>query len=444
MGTALVVFVLAVANLSLGYALAVYLGYGPANLWEAWEALTAEEPAENVHALIPPLAPAALTDSAGAPAAAGSSVEEGMDIQPRVESYEEDLPESLAPDDPENWDLNEKYIETSVLKLNIAMMKSGARATQLDTRLRACRGRSDLETIRKCHDDLMEDCQMYLAEQSEAAAQFRNRIGELGELAALGEEIETANLEQTAQIESTLSNLRHMDFESDLESANLRLLEEIKNLRIARHRLRDSQEAAFLTIVAYENRLDKIEKRLYTDPLTRLYNRIGLVATLQQWWQEQRPKTRQMSAVLFDLDAFGRINDEHGPAIGDRLLCQLARLIEGAIGQADLVGRFAGQRFLVIMVDIGPRVAVRNAEWIRQSVERTTFLHEDKQLAVTLSGGVTEITPDDEPDRVFKRVDEAVAAAKQAGRNCVCFHDGKRTEAIHSPNLGAKYNEVRI
>ena len=90
------------------------------------------------------------------------------------------------------------------------------------------------------------------------------------------------NLEQSAQVETTLNNLEYMDFSGDPEEGNQRLLEEIKNLRMARHRLRDKQEAAFLAIARCENRIDKIEKQLFIDPLTKLRNRIGLEVELSR------------------------------------------------------------------------------------------------------------------------------------------------------------------
>lgn len=447
MGMVLLVFLIGVLNLGLGYATAWYLGYGPANLWEAWEALTADgvapqQPAPGP-AMTPPTTVADLSEEL-ALSTAEAFAEEDMATDLKVESYDEDLPDVMPTDAPENWDLNEKFVETSVLKLNVAMMKSGVRATELDTRLRACRGHSDAETIRQCLTDLQEDCRTYLTEQSEAAEQFHNRIGELGELASLGDEIEMANLEQAAQIETSLSNLQHMDFESDLEAANLRLLEEIKNLRIARHRLRDSQEAAFLTIANYEGRLDKIEKRLYSDQLTGLRNRIGLEATLNLWWQEGRHRSRPMSAALFDLDGFGVVDDEHGPLIGDRILHQLGPLIEANLGKSDLSARFAGQRFLVMILDAGPRGAVRNAELLRQTIERVTFQHADAEIRVTVSAGITEVTPQDTHPSVFERLEKALHQAKDAGRNRSFFHTGKEIEAVEAPNLGAKYKEIRI
>jgi len=435
MGAVALIFSIGVVDLILGYALAVYLGYGPANLWETWEAMTAQRPAG------PQPAPATrLGDERGlAPSdeSLANELEAGLAAGP----LGKDSPEARASDAPEDWDLNDKYVETSLLRLNIAMMKSGARATDIDTRLRACRGHSDAETIRKCLADLKEDCRTYLAEQSAAADEFHSRIGELGELSALGDEIEMANLEQGAQIETTLSNLDHMDFESDLETANRRLLEEVRNLRVARHRLRDSQEAAFLAIAAFQNHMGQIDQRLHLDPLTKLPNRIGLEATLWQWWQQGRHRSTQISAALFDVDDFNQINDEHGPLAGDRILYNLARVVEARAGKADLAGRFAGQRFLVMMVVVGPRTAIKNAELVRQSVQRVTFMHGPQEIHVTVRAGITEVNEQDTADSLFERLEETL---KQAGRNRALFHTGKGLEPIESPNLGAEYKEIAI
>jgi diguanylate cyclase (GGDEF)-like protein len=324
------------------------------------------------------------------------------------------------------------------------MMKSGAKAIDLDMRLRAVQGRSDKETIQKCLAELIEDCETYLAEQGEAAERFGARIDELGELRSLGEEVELANMEQAAQVETTLNNLRFMDFESDVEAANLRLVEEIKNLRAARHKLRDDQERAFLVIAQYENRMSKIDERLFHDPLTKLRNRIGLETTLWEWWQEGRHRSRPMSAALFDLDAFGKLNEIHGLFIAERILHEIGRFIEKKAGESDLAGRYSGQRFLLVMVDVGPQGATKNAEFIRQSIERITFLQGEKEIRVTARGGFTEVKPDDTHEELFGRLEQALKQAKADGPNRSFRHDGKTAEFIESPNLGAKYVEIPV
>jgi diguanylate cyclase (GGDEF)-like protein len=423
---------IAVLNVCLGYGLAVYLGYGPPGVFEAWDALVYDVMSRSERA--------GESDSKSLLDMLDGGSEEA-EIDPFDESYDDDVADVirlLSPDNPESWDLNEKYVETSILRLNIAMMKSGKRSTEIDTRLRECGGQTDAETVRSCLALLQEDCETYLAEQSDASERFRERVGELGELASLGEEIEMANLEQAAQIETTLNNLRYMDFDSDLEAANERLRLEIAKLRIARHNLRDSQDVAFLTIARYENRLDNIEKQLSNDPLTGLRNRIGLEMTLADWWQQGRHKTRRMAAALFDIDEFGLLNERHGPLVCDRLLHALGRFFQEKAGAGNLVGRFAGQRFLVAMVDTGPRAATRNAELLRQTIEKIEFLSGETQVRLTVGAGVVEVKVEDTYEQVFERLQAALKAAKKAGPNRAALYERREPELVDPPDLGAE------
>ena len=442
----LLTLIVAILNLCLGFAVAVFLGYGPPGLLEAWQALVAERPVSDEDALFAGIS----QELASTPLELMLDDESGeeSEVQPYSEPYDENAVEfeQVALDSPEQWDLNEKYIETSILKLNIAMMKSGARATELDTKLRACKGQSTEEIIQECLRKLQEDCEAYLAEQAENAERFRERVSELGELKALGDEIEMANLDQAAQVETTLNNLKYMDFGSDLEAANARLLEEINNLRVARHHLRDEQEVAFLAIARYEDRIDKIEKQLFTDPLTKLRNRIGLEELLWQWWQQKRHQSRQMNAALFDLDDYGGLNEREGSLFGDRVLYEVAQFMLRSAGKADTVARYAGQRFLVIMLDSGPRQATKLAETIRQGVEHLLFLRDGREIRLTSCVGVTEIRPDDGYIDVFNRLEAAVEHAKRSGPNrCSQYSPSDpAAEAIESPSFGIEDIEIII
>ena len=450
--TIILTLLVGVLNLCLGYVLAVRLGYGPPGLVDAWEVLLANRPTQPAAVGEPP--PDERSADAPPPEDVGPTLEEMLDEayddaydEAHDEAYDaEHQPGSEEPqlDAPEDWELDERFVEVSVLKLNIAMIRSGARTTDIDTRLRAVQGESDTETIQKCRDELLEDCQAFLAEHGQAADRFRERIEELGELRALGDRIEMANLEQAAQVETTINNLQFMDFESDLEAANERLLEELKNLRMARHKLRDDQERAFLAIARYENRLEAIEKRMFNDALTRLPNRIGLEVTLWQWWQEGRHQSRQTSAALFDLDAFGQANDRYGALACDKILYQIAQSIQSQAGEANLAGRFAGQQFLLVILDVGPRKAIKTAELIRQSIERITFLSGDDEIRVTVGGGITEVVSDDTHEALFTRLEQALREAKEAGPNRSFLHDGRKTELVESPSLGAEYVEIPI
>jgi diguanylate cyclase (GGDEF)-like protein len=448
-GLILITFLIGALNLFIGYAVAVRLGYGPPTLTAPWYG----HPSARTGAadIAPADFEAMLNDmlATDADAMLDQADEFEMDLNPVEELYDEEAAALVGPDVPEVWDLDEKYVETSILRLNIAMMKSGVRATEIDTLLRSIRGRSDRETIMDCWSKLKEDCESYLAEQSEASERFAARIGELGDLAGLGEEIEFANMNQASQIETTVSNLNHMDFKTDLEAANARLLEEIANLRTARHQLRDDQEAAFLTIARFENRMDKIEEKLYHDALTGIRNRIGLEVALHEWWSQRRHTSRSISAILFDLDEFDLRNEEHGCLIGDRLLYHVAQALVGQMGGSDMVGRFAGQRFLLLAVDSGPRAAVKAAETFRQTVAKTVFVHGEARIGITVSGAVTEVSPDDETYLdVFGRLEKSIVAAKKGGRNCLfgCKRNelDAEPELIEAPSFGIEEQEIEI
>ncbi len=449
-GLILATFMIGAANLAIGYALAVKLGYGPptflAPLSGRFSRRVAAEPAmvdDEFEAMLSDVMEAATDDLVD------QDEEFQMDLEPIEEPYDEEAAALSGPDAPEIWDLDEKYVETSILRLNIAMMKSGARSTEIDTLLRSIRGNSDRETIKDCWRRLKEDCESYLVEQSEAAERFAGRIGELGDLANLGEEIEFANMNQASQIETTVSNLNYMDFETDLEAANARLQEEITHLRVARHQLRDDQEAAFLTIARFEGRIDKIEEKLYHDSLTGIRNRIGLEVALHEWWKQKRHTTRSISAILLDLDEFGLRNEEHGCLIGDGVLCQVGQLIVRQMGGSDLVGRFAGQRFLLMAVDSGPRAAVKTAEMLRQTIAKLVFVHGETRFRLTASGAITEVSPEDETYlEVLRRLDQCMAAAKKNGRNCVfeCKRDGLNAEPqrVEAPSFGVEEQEIPL
>ena len=185
----------------------------------------------------------------------------------------------------------------------------------------------------------MKDSENYLVEQGRLGQQFSQRMGELGDMAGVGEEVEMANLDSAAQLETTISNLKHMDFHSDLSAARARLLEELGNLRAARHHLRDSQDNAFLAVARWHGRLSQVDSRIGRDPLTGLPNRIGLEIALEQWWHQGRPQGRQIGAIVLDVNAFGKLNGKYGATVGNRVLVGLSGVLRELCGPPHLLAR---------------------------------------------------------------------------------------------------------
>ncbi|HEX3872420.1 MAG TPA: GGDEF domain-containing protein [Pirellulales bacterium] len=153
-----------------------------------------------------------------------------------------------------------------------------------------------------------------------------------------------------------------------------------------------------------------------TDQLTGVSNRRALDDTLKNWVAMKQRYELHFSIVLFDIDHFKQINDEHGHLVGDQVLQKFARLMDDAARETDLVTRFGGEEFVILMPQTALHGACIFSERVRKLVET--------QLAITVSGGVAEATESESEERLLERADEALYHSKAAGRNLVSFHDG--------------------
>ncbi|MGL6196394.1 MAG: hypothetical protein ACRC2T_16385, partial [Thermoguttaceae bacterium] len=146
-------------------------------------------------------------------------------VAPLQELFDDNLVSALMEKGTESWLMGEKNVETSILKLNVVMMKSGKFSAELDARLRAAQGSADSPFVKKCINELREDCKNYLEIQATVTQQIQKRIDDFGELAYLAEEIDLSNMEQAAQIETTMSNLEHLNLNNPEETVT-KLLKE--------------------------------------------------------------------------------------------------------------------------------------------------------------------------------------------------------------------------
>jgi len=180
------------------------------------------------------------------------------------------------------------------------------------------------------------------------------------------------------------------------------------------------------------------------DPLTRLPNRIGLETTLCQWWRQHVPQNHELGAALLDLDGFGRLNLDHGCLPGDRILYHIAQFLLGSGGSGGLVGRMAGQQFLLVTRDQGPRALTRDIEMLRQSIERMTFTRQEQAIRLTASAAVTAVAAGETEESLLERLEATMAAARQSGRNHCFFHDGQQAQPVNAPDLGAEYRDILV
>jgi len=161
----------------------------------------------------------------------------------------------------------------------------------------------------------------------------------------------------------------------------------------------------------------RIEKLSVTDRLTGLFNRMKLDHTLLEEIARKYRYGHALSVVLLDLDHFKLVNDLHGHNVGDAVLVEMARLIRENVRHLDVEGRWGGEEFLVVCLETDLLGAQALAEKIRESVEANAF---PSELKKTVSIGVATAIPDDTPDSLIKRADDALYQAKRTGRNRVC------------------------
>ena len=168
--------------------------------------------------------------------------------------------------------------------------------------------------------------------------------------------------------------------------------------------------------------LDKVRQEAVRDPLTGLANRRAFDEKLAESLDDSLQQLRKICLLMVDIDHFKMINDEHGHQIGDKILQYVASVLKKNFKGKDLVARFGGDEFAVI-VENAPIAGVQKvAETIREQISDSTLKRTDtgEPLGkVTVSIGYDCLKPEDQPGDVLKRADEALYSAKQNGRNRV-------------------------
>ena len=158
------------------------------------------------------------------------------------------------------------------------------------------------------------------------------------------------------------------------------------------------------------------------DALTSLWNRGSIVADFDRELTRARREHGALSILICDLDHFKRVNDVHGHVVGDEVLRHVSSVLLNSVRSYDLVGRYGGEEFLLLLVGCNASQAQTRAEHIRASVAESKFETNSDPLPLTMSIGT--LTSCDWPDdltvnQLLNEADKALYRAKAEGRNCV-------------------------
>jgi len=199
------------------------------------------------------------------------------------------------------------------------------------------------------------------------------------------------------------------------EIGNIVLLHDITELT------RTMQERERL-IGALKNTQSELEVLATTDALTSLFNRRFFYQEAEQEFERSARYQRPLSVIMLDVDHFKRINDHHGHAVGDQILCAIADTLKGSVRNVDLLARFGGEEFIVLLPETGQPEALCLAERILNRVKACAVLYEGKRIATTISAGIASIGEDaGSLEGLIRRADAALYQAKEKGRDRICL-----------------------
>lgn len=166
---------------------------------------------------------------------------------------------------------------------------------------------------------------------------------------------------------------------------------------------------------------EMVEKLAITDSLTGLYLRRYFYDRLNEELQRSRRHKSEFGFLMLDIDDFKRANDMYGHLVGDVILKDIGHLIKDSVREIDLVSRYGGEEFALILPDTNPEGAVVVAERIRKRIEEHVFKAYDEQLKITISAGMSAYPKDSvDADDLIEKADAALYEAKKMGKNVVC------------------------
>jgi diguanylate cyclase len=192
------------------------------------------------------------------------------------------------------------------------------------------------------------------------------------------------------------------------------------------NRVEDTHEdiiASRLTMEHIKEEMQETRQWLQEDTLTGAQNRRGMDMTLTREIARAKRNKTALSMAMVDIDHFKRINDKYGHDAGDAMLVHLSTVIKSVLREADVLVRYGGEEFLIVLPDSDIRGANYVVDRLRQVIQKSPMIYEGKKIEATFSGGIAQLKSDENGHSLIIRADKALYEAKQAGRNCVKIAD---------------------
>lgn len=228
-----------------------------------------------------------------------------------------------------------------------------------------------------------------------------------------------------ADISENLSEVR--EAAGDLDAT---VIDVVAQIQAANQKLQNRLADAENKIKTQAEELRTKQSEARTDALTKLPNRRAFDDAMKTNFESSTDQNRPFSLMILDVDHFKKFNDTHGHQVGDEVLRQVGKTMANVVSNEDLPCRYGGEEFALVL----PNTKIQNArtasERVRDAIEKLEIDIEGKKLRVTVSVGVAEISTGETSALLVRRADDAVYAAKEAGRNCGYWNDGENCLAF--------------
>jgi diguanylate cyclase len=180
---------------------------------------------------------------------------------------------------------------------------------------------------------------------------------------------------------------------------------------------RQEVQKAEARVQSLESQLVQMSELVREDQLTGSLNRRGLDETLTREITAANRRGTPLCIALLDLDDFKRLNDTHGHSAGDEVLVHLVKVIKDTLRKLDVIARFGGEEFLIVLPETPPEEAMSTITRVQRELTKRIFMHNREKLLITFSAGIALMAQGEGQSDMIKRADAALYRAKNAGKN---------------------------
>ena len=206
---------------------------------------------------------------------------------------------------------------------------------------------------------------------------------------------------------------------SDILSAKDVVLGQAKKIQSQTDAMREELEESKRTTSKLTQLLEQVESKAMIDPLTQVFNRGTYNMEIAQMIKEFKRYKNPAALIIIDIDHFKIFNDDYGHKVGDAVLALVASVIKGAVRDTDMVFRYGGEEFVVLLDNLDLKNALTVAEKVRAQIESHHLTNKANVLNITVSIGLSCFKEGDIESSIFERADKALYQGKQNGRNRV-------------------------